>query len=248
MMLASCTGPESEDGAVKATSIQGTASYRERIALPPGAVLEVTLQDVSLADAPAMTLGSVRLTNPGSPPFAFKIPYDPGAIDDRHSYAVRATIRVGESLLFTTDTMYPVLTRGADDEVEVIMIQATREPRTTVSNLEGTRWKLVELGGAPAPSLEADREPHIVLDPTSGAVGGTGGCNRISGGYAVDGASISFGQLAITNKACFENLDVDRQLADALEAASGFRLAAGQLELVNGEGTILARFEESKAE
>ena len=47
-----------------ADTVRGTAMYRERIALPPGAVLEVSLQDVSLADAPARELGSVRIEDP----------------------------------------------------------------------------------------------------------------------------------------------------------------------------------------
>jgi hypothetical protein len=34
-----------------AQTIEGTATYRERIALPRGAVLEATLEDVSRADA-----------------------------------------------------------------------------------------------------------------------------------------------------------------------------------------------------
>ena len=42
-------------------TVSGTATYRERMALPPDAVLEVKLQDVSLADAPAVELGSARI-------------------------------------------------------------------------------------------------------------------------------------------------------------------------------------------
>jgi len=101
--------------------VSGTATYRERIALPPDAVLEVRLDDVSLADAPAIELGRIRVENPGNPPFAFEISYDPDQIDSRHVYAVRATIRAGGKLLFTTDTHYPVLTRGAGDEVELLL-------------------------------------------------------------------------------------------------------------------------------
>jgi uncharacterized lipoprotein YbaY len=36
-----------------AQSIQGTATYRERMALPPSAAFEATVEDVSRADAPA---------------------------------------------------------------------------------------------------------------------------------------------------------------------------------------------------
>ncbi|MCK5377272.1 MAG: YbaY family lipoprotein [Acidobacteria bacterium] len=104
-----------------ADTVRGTAMYRERIALPPGAVLEVSLQDVSLADAPARELGSVRIEDPGNPPFEFEIAYDPEAIDERFTYAVRATIRGDGKLLFTTDTHYPVLTRGTGNEVELML-------------------------------------------------------------------------------------------------------------------------------
>ncbi len=44
-----------------AERITGEATYRERIALPPDAVFKVVLEDISLADAPAKTMGSVHL-------------------------------------------------------------------------------------------------------------------------------------------------------------------------------------------
>ena len=39
---------------VWAGTLEGTAAYRERIALPPDAVFEAVLQDISRADAPAV--------------------------------------------------------------------------------------------------------------------------------------------------------------------------------------------------
>jgi len=59
-----------------ADTVRGTATYRERIALPPGAVLEVSLQDVSRADAPSEELGSVRIEDPGNPPFEFPASFE----------------------------------------------------------------------------------------------------------------------------------------------------------------------------
>jgi len=102
-------------------TVKGTASYRERMALPPAAVLEATLEDISRADARAEVLGSVRVENPGSPPFHFEIAYDPARIQAKHSYAVRARITVQGRLLFTTDQVYPVLTRGQGQEVELLL-------------------------------------------------------------------------------------------------------------------------------
>ena len=42
-------------------TIDGEATYRERIALQPGVVLEVELLDISCADAPSERLASIRL-------------------------------------------------------------------------------------------------------------------------------------------------------------------------------------------
>jgi copper homeostasis protein (lipoprotein) len=103
--------------------IAGTASYRERITLPPGSVFQAILEDVSLADAPAEQLGSVSIDDPGSPPFAFEIPFDPADIDPRHTYAVRAQVSVGRKLIFVSDTINPVLTRGGPDRVDIWMIK-----------------------------------------------------------------------------------------------------------------------------
>ena len=103
--------------------LRGTATYRERVALPPDAILEVSLLDVSRADAPARKISTVRMVNPGAPPFEFEISYDPAQIEARHTYSVRATIRSGDSLLFTTETTSPVLTRGAPNSADLVLVR-----------------------------------------------------------------------------------------------------------------------------
>ncbi len=103
--------------------VTGTASYRERIALPPGAVFEAVLEDVTLADAPAQVLGSTTIEDPGNPPFAFDIAFDPADLDPDETYAVRAQVSVGRRIIFVSDTLQPVLTRGAPDEVQIWMIK-----------------------------------------------------------------------------------------------------------------------------
>jgi len=102
--------------------VTGTATYRERIALPPDATLEVVLQDVSRADAPAIELGRVETTGLGSPPYTFEVAYDRSAIDDRHVYAVRAAVYVDGRLAFTTDRFHPVITGGSPENVDVTMV------------------------------------------------------------------------------------------------------------------------------
>jgi putative lipoprotein len=82
--------------------IEGTVFYRERIALPPHAVVEIQLEDVSRPDALATVMATVTLNSKSGPPYAFSIDYDPTQIDSRMTYALRATIRVDDKLMFTT--------------------------------------------------------------------------------------------------------------------------------------------------
>ncbi len=112
-------------GAAFAATLQvtGTASYRERIALPPGAVFQAVLEDVSVADAPAKQVAEATLSDPGAPPFQFKIDYDPADVAPDRTYSVRTQVTVGRKLIFVSDTMNPVLTQGAPDAVDVQMIK-----------------------------------------------------------------------------------------------------------------------------
>ena len=106
--------------------VTGTASYRERIAMPPGVVFEAALEDISLADAPAMTIGLVRVEDAGNPPYDFAIDYEPGRIDPTRTYSVSAQLMHDGKLLFVSDTVHPVLTRGAPDNVNIRMVQVQR--------------------------------------------------------------------------------------------------------------------------
>ncbi|MCX5957756.1 MAG: YbaY family lipoprotein [Cyanobacteria bacterium] len=105
-----------------AGSLSGTAAYRERIALPPDAVFEAVLIDTAIADAPARELGRVRLQPAGQPPFRFTIPYRDGDLTPAGRYAVRATVRQGERLLFTTDTFTPVLGGGPSQPLSLKLV------------------------------------------------------------------------------------------------------------------------------
>lgn len=91
--------------------ISGTVSYRERIALPDNAVVTVTLEDISLADAPSTVIATQEFTTDGKQvPFAFELSYDNNKIKANHRYNMRATIHVDGKLRFTTDTIKSVIT------------------------------------------------------------------------------------------------------------------------------------------
>ncbi|MDN3699944.1 YbaY family lipoprotein [Vibrio artabrorum] len=92
-------------------AISGTVSYRERIALPENAIITVTLEDISLADAPSTIIATQEFTADGKQvPFAFELAYDNDKIQANHRYNIRASIHVDGKLRFTTDTIKSVIT------------------------------------------------------------------------------------------------------------------------------------------
>jgi len=117
LMLAACITTKAEPTA----TVRGEATYRERIAVPPGAQLEVLLLDVSRADAPSQTIGSATLSDIGQPPYPFEVAYQPSQIVSSHQYVVRARLMHEGRLLFTTDRAYPVITAGHPTEVQLLL-------------------------------------------------------------------------------------------------------------------------------
>ena len=113
------------DNAQQQTSsaITGTVSYLPRIALPPNAAVEVSLVDVSRADAPAITLASTQVVSGGRQvPIPFELLYDAGQIDSRFAYAVQSRITVDGDLQFINTTRFPVITNGSPTEGVAIQV------------------------------------------------------------------------------------------------------------------------------
>jgi uncharacterized lipoprotein YbaY len=103
--------------------VSGTVTYRQRSALPTSAVLSVSIIDVSRADAAATVIAEQRVPTAGKQvPIPFDLAYDRNKIQERNRYAVRAEIRDGERLLFTTDTSVPVITQGNPRSVEITLV------------------------------------------------------------------------------------------------------------------------------
>ena len=322
-----------------ASSVSGTATYRERIALPPDAVFEATLENVARADVPADVIARTRMQSPGQVPIRFTIPYDLARIDASGRYGVRARILHGDNLLFTTTEHYPALAAGAPAELDIMLrragtsadtsaVQTTerlrgrysymadagwftdcasgerlpvaqegdnaaleaaygrarrtpgeallavvdghvamrmpmegRGPKPTLvverfveivadgdcasapaSSLENTYWKLVRLGAAPVTVGERQREPHMNLQPGAKRVVGSGGCNRFTGGYTLEGDALKLAQIAGTMMACVEGMEQEQSFYDALGRVVQWRITGEHLEVFDGAGDSIAQF------
>jgi len=111
------------------TTLSGTVVLKPRGTLRLDATVRVRLEDVSRADAPAMIIAETSFPAKGhTSPIPFQLSYDPGRIDQRYRYAVRAEIRDPQNrLLWVTTTHHAALTQGApDDNIEVAVEPVTR--------------------------------------------------------------------------------------------------------------------------
>lgn len=142
--LGGCGNPEPEPVTGKLT---GSIAYRERVLLTPEAVVKISLQDVSLADAPARVLVEREIANPGQVPINFELEYALADVDERMSYSVRAEIRDRGGMMFTSDTHVPVLTRGGGNEAEMILVAVSRAPTVSPPAIPDAKPKGMELTG-----------------------------------------------------------------------------------------------------
>lgn len=222
--------------------LEVTASYRERIAVPPDAELEVELLDVSKMDVAATRIASQRIKM-ARVPVRMQLPYDPEVIDDRFTYTVSARLHSQGRVIFRTTQAYPVLTRGAGTSVDLVLQQMQApEPRPDPqAALVGTTWTVFEIAGR---MLVADRAPTMLVTE-EGAVGVFGGCNRFSGRVLLDegeGAIAFPGPMAGTMMACPEPAaKLERDMIAALEATQGYTLTGDLLVLTNAAGVATLR-------
>lgn len=230
--------------------ISGTASYMQRIAMAPDAVLTVVIEDVTLADAPAKLVAQQRIPfNARQVPLPFSLSVDSALIDAKHTYNLRASISVGSKLMFTTTEHHAVLVDSKNATIDVMMQMVAQEapvnntPTSNVVTLDKTHWKLVELNNKAISKPENMRENiNLVLDIEQKSVSGFSGCNRLIGGVAVDGNHIKFGQLAGTMMACEQAfMDQEREFVNTIAHATQYKIQGKQMVLMNNQ-TVLARF------
>ena len=233
-----------ETAQAEIATIEGVVTLAEDETLPEGAVLDLQLVDISRADAAAERLASIRLTASLEQPQPFTLHYDPALIDPRYTYAVTAEIRLYGRLLFRSDTVHPVLTRGAGDTVEVALVRiADGQPTRTFAMLVGPVWVAEDIDNRGV----IDMLQSTVAFTPGGRIQGSGGCNAFTGAYTQSGNKLDIGgdglQLATTLKACPPAImDQESRFMDALGRVSAYRIEQGLLHLLDAEGTPILRF------
>ena len=108
--------------------LEGSVAYRERIAMPPNAMLIVQLLDVSRQDVAADVLAESVIDAPGNVPVPFTLSYDPSVVDARHSYAVSARIIVDGDLWWISAERHSVLAGDDSGPVSIRLQRVDRAP------------------------------------------------------------------------------------------------------------------------
>ena len=144
--------------------VTGTVTYRERLALTPGATLEVELRDVSYADAAAPLIARQVIPNPGQVPIKFRVGYNTDDISDRNRYSVTARIIESDGrLAFTNDSAHEVITRGNPNKVDMALV-LVEPPSELVEQGNADGWPTwVEVPVQPISAEWIPSDPELLV-------------------------------------------------------------------------------------
>ncbi len=115
--------------------------------------------------------------------------------------------------------------------------------RVNTVELENTYWKLTRLSGRAVVVGEGQGEPHLVLRPARQEANGSGGCNRLFGGYRLEGGRINFSGIATTRMSCPEGMEIEGEFLRVLEEVATWKISGPELDLFDGGGEPVAHFE-----
>ena len=110
------------------------------------------------------------------------------------------------------------------------------------SRLENIYWKLTQLGKTKISAASQEQAAHLIFYSRTHRVSGSGGCNRVTGSYQVDGEQLTFSQMAGTLMACIAGMDTEKAFLQALGRVNKWKIK-GQFLYLLGDGKVLAKLE-----
>jgi heat shock protein HslJ len=106
--------------------------------------------------------------------------------------------------------------------------------------LDGTNWRLVDVGGRPPVAGEA-----VTLQFAEGKISGFASCNNYNASYTTSGTTLTLGPAASTRRACIEDARNAQETAylGALAKVASYTVSGDRLTLTDATGAPLATFE-----
>ena len=115
-----------KDDQPKKARVSGTIEFKGEAKFEADTVARVTLQDVSLEDAPAKKIAEQVIKDLKKFPIPFEVEYDSAVIEKGHTYAVQVRIETKDRLAYINDTRVEVISSGKpskDVKVPVIRVK-----------------------------------------------------------------------------------------------------------------------------
>jgi putative lipoprotein len=140
--------------AITGPNVSGIVNISQRVALPPDAVLTVTLSDASMADAPSRVIAQkVARTEGKQAPFSFILPYNPQDIQPNAHIILSAAITVNGQMTFITDNIKEVINGAQGTRADLQLVPVASVPVTTKPSALGP------LSNPNNPGLESQPAP-----------------------------------------------------------------------------------------
>ncbi len=120
--------------AAATSSVSGSLTYRERIALTPAAVAIVTIVDTTATPDAGVVIGQQRIDAPSGVPIDFSVLVDAATIDPTHAYALFASIVDGSSI-WQNAVGEPVITGGPTKGIDLVLTGLPATPSAIIGGV-----------------------------------------------------------------------------------------------------------------
>lgn len=231
-------------------TLKGDVTYRERIALPPGGTLSVSLIDLAMPDQPRVS-AKAPIASPGQVPLTFTLNFDDNVIVAGHKYGIVAEISGGDTVWFRNTEPYAIDPLAPVEPILIIVniVPAEEavvepEPAAVLPPILNVTWQAETIGGAPV-ARGVTSSLSIASDMRAG---GRGGCNSWFAQAEVTAERLVFSAVAATRMACLSE-DATKQedsFFAALAATRFWRLDNDHLILLDAGGVQLASLGKSR--
>lgn len=218
--------------------IEVSVGYRERIALPPDAELDVTVLDVSRTDTAPTRITSQRFAMTGVP-MTVSLAYDPSIVGTETRIALTAVVWSGDRRIFALPSPQVLPNIPHTGPVDLLMVMVPDAGADIMPRpITGIAWRVTEVMG----EAWSDEDPATLLIDDDMTFSIFGGCNRFMGQLALVGNQIAFPpDFAGTLMACPDAVEAREQrfLTALRRAAHHARYGAGLLLMDEGGNSVL---------
>ena len=118
--------------------------------------------------------------------------------------------------------------------------RTTDATQMSPTTLENVQWTLLQLDGEGIKNSSRGA-PTLSLASKDRRLSGFAGCNRMIGGYELDGEAVKFTGMATTRMACID-VTPEEPLLRALAATARWKVTGNTLELFDASGVVRTRW------